>query len=431
MGMSIISPANITSARRRRWVSSCLRIVVALSLTLVSAAALCASPGSILEMELEGRLSAAEIDALTAELFNETPHPVAKHQVDIYWIRFETTDLDGTLVAVRAQIFVPIVKVPSLVPLYVFGPGSTGLVGPCRPSREHVAGIHWGLYRNHVLAHAAQGVIGVLPDYVGFEENSRIQPYFVALSEGRLLLDAIRAAQGFFRANPTRAVPSPKAFVAGYSQGGHAAFAAADLRLTYAPELQLGGVIGYGATTDIRALFLEFVVSAPLVVHVYSELYGRDQFNPRLILQNRWAAELALDVTTQCIGGIQAYYPWTPSELFTPSFLTALENDDLAAAYPSIHRIMELNSTGLSRHGVPALLLQGTEDIVVRVESQQQFVGRLCESGSRVKFVVYEGARHDTRQIAFNEVQRWMRDRIRSIIAPSDCAQSILPRTNP
>lgn len=425
MEMSITARAN-----RRRQLPSFLRVVIAVSVAL-AAPAIYAVPGSIVDVELEGRLTTPEIDTLVEQLFDEGTAPLAVHEVDVYWIRFETTDLDGGPVAVRAQIFIPIVDDPLLVPLYVFGPGSTGLVGPCRPSREHVAGIRWGLYRTHVLAHAGQGVVGVLPDYVGFEDGDRIQPYFVAVSEGRLLLDAVRAAQEFFRANPSRAVPSPRAFVAGYSQGGHAAFAAADLRLTYAPELQLGGVIGYGATTDMRALFLEFVVSAPLVVHVYSELYGPEQFNPRVILKERWAAELALDATTQCIGGIQSYYPWNPSELFTPSFLRALENDDLEAAYPSIHRIMEMNSTGLSGHDVPALLLQGTEDIVVRVDSQRRFVNRLCESGSRVRLVVFEGERHDTRQISFHVVQEWMRDRIRSIVAPSDCARAILPQEDP
>lgn len=387
---------------------------------LLLAPSVFAVPGDLLSITTEGRLSVAGVEELTDPLFDGSPD--ALYEVDVYWVSFETTDLDGSAAEVRAQLFVPVLDDPEILPLYVFGPGSTGLVNPCRPSREHIAGIRWGLYRAHVVSHVAQGAIGVLPDYVGFEDAARIQPYFVAVSEGRMMLDAVRAAQRFYRTNPTPAIPSPRAILAGYSQGGHAAFAAADLRATYAPELQLGGIIGYGATTDMRALFLEFVVSAPLVIHVYSQLYGTQQFNPRAILQDRWADSLSEDVTTQCIGGIQSYYPWDPAELYRPAFLRALRNDELERAYPRIHEVLRANSTGLTGHGVPALLLQGTEDIVVREASQARFARRLCGQGSRVLYRVFEGARHDTRQIGFNEVRDWMRERVRGIVAPANCA---------
>jgi acetyl esterase/lipase len=209
-------------------------------------------------------------------------------------------------------------------------------------------------------------------------------------------------------------------FVSGFSQGGHAIFAAADLERAYAPEVRLSGIIGYGPTTDLEALFREFPVAAPMAIYTYSRLYGTDRFDPKLMLQERWASSLANDVTRQCVGGMQQYYPWAARELFTPAFADALFAGELAGKYPEIHRILKENSAGLSRHRVPSLILQGTDDIVVRPASQEKFVRQLCKAGSAVRYVVYQG-RHDTRQVGYWEALEWMRALADGKAPPSDC----------
>jgi len=305
--------------------------------------------------------------------------------------------------------------------MYLFAPGSTWLINACRPSREHIAGIRWGLYRSHVLAFAGQGLLGLLPDYLGFGDPGRLQPYMSAVAEGRLVLDAIRAARRFLEQKGwSRPRGKPAVFVSGFSQGGHAIFAAADLQRAYAPEVRLAGIIGYGPTTDLEALFREFPVAAPMAIYTYSRMYGTERFDPGLILQARWAGSLAHDVTRQCVGGMQQYYPWSARELFTPAFADALFARELQDKYPEIHRILRENSTGLTRHRVPCLILQGTDDIVIRPASQTQFVRQLCKAGSPVKYVVYQG-RHDTRQVGYWEALDWMRALADGQAPPSDC----------
>jgi acetyl esterase/lipase len=210
-------------------------------------------------------------------------------------------------------------------------------------------------------------------------------------------------------------------FVAGFSQGGHAAFAAADLQRAYAPDVRLTGVIGYGPTTDLEALFREFPVVAPMVVYSYSLEYGPERFNPALILASRWVGSLEHDVTRQCVGGMQEYYPWTPREMFAPAFAAALLSRELATKYPEIHRILRENSAGLSRHRVPCLILQGTDDVVVFQASQEEFIRQLCRSGSPVRYILFRGRRHDTRQIGYFEALDWMRRLAAGQPAPSDC----------
>lgn len=367
-----------------------------------------AAPGRLIEVSHSETLAPSQIEGKVATLFEGHPAPQARYTVDAYLVRFQSLYPDDSAAVITAQLFVPRTAEQRQLPLYVFAPGTTGLVDACRPSREHIAGIHWGLYRSHLLAFAGKGTIGVLPDYTGFGDPDRIQPLFHARSEGRMMLDSVRAVHEFFAQHDAPVRPTAAAFLAGFSQGGHAAFAAADLRDEYAPEVSLAGIIGYGATTDMQVLFGEFPVVAPMVVHVFSEIYGAERFDPQQILQDRWLEQLDHHVTRQCIGAMQSYYPWSARDMFRPQFAEALLEGRLDDQFPEIHRILQRNSSGLSGHGIPALILQGTEDIVIAPESQQEFVTALQARGSDVRYLVYEGEPHDTRQVGFADVLEWM-----------------------
>jgi acetyl esterase/lipase len=386
------------------------RIGLLTCIVLLSAAALFGKPGGILSVSLVETLSPSRIDALMPELFTDVAPPQADYTVDCYIMRLESTYLDGKPTPVTVQVFVPRFTDREKRILYVFAPGSTGLRDACRPSREHIAGIHWGLYRTHVLSHVGQGAVGILPDYMGFgdPDPAHLQPYMSVEAEGRVMLDAIRAVRDFLSQRYSQNVSGTAVFVAGFSQGGHAAFAAADLRSRYAPGVRIDGIIGYGPSTDIEALFRTYPEVAPMAIYTFAWMYGRDRFDPSLILDPKWAATLEKDVTRQCVGGMQSYYPGTARALFRAEFAESLLNRTLRERYPEIERIMRENSPGLSGHRIPALILQGTDDIVVAVKSQEAFVRALCRTGCPVKYSLYKGRRHDTRQIGFPEARAWM-----------------------
>ncbi len=375
---------------------------------VTAAGVLHSEPGKIIDVKRVETLAPADIDRIVSELFKDVTAPRARYTVDSYLLRFESTWPDGSTTPITTQVFIPRYMERGNRPMYVFAPGTTGLINACRPSREHIAGIHWGLYRSHVLAHVGQGAIGVLPDYMGFGDPAHLQLYCIAVAEGRMMLDAIRAIRIFLKQSGGAMVSGTAVFVAGFSCGGHAAFGAADLRSTYAPDVRIAGIIGYGPSTDMQALFREFPVVVPMVVYTYSLIYGHYCFDPGRILLPRWAKSLSKDVTRQCVGGMQKYYPWSPRELFRSDFADALLGDRLAEAYPEIHRILRENSTGLSEHRIPALILQGTDDIVVSVKSQEAFVRELRRTKCDVQYILYKGSRHDTRQIGFGDARRWM-----------------------
>lgn len=366
--------------------------------------------GSVVSVTHEESYSAREINTSSARLFTSGGAPNAVFDVDVYALRYESTGLDQEPTPVFAHIFVPRYARQTTRPLYVFGAGTTGLTDGCRTSREAEAGVNWGLYRNHLLAVAGQGVIGVLPDYMYFGVREHLQPYFVPEAEGRVLLDAVRATHAFFENASLTVRPARGAVFAGFSQGGHAIFAAADIAREYAPEVRISGLIGYGPTTNIEQLFREFSVVAAPLIYTYAEIYGKERFDPAVMLQDRWLENLNVDVRRLCILGLQNYYPWGPEGVFRRPFLTALRNRQLQTAFPEIHAILAENSTGLSGHGIPVLILQGGNDVVVNLQDQAEFAQNLRDRGSAVDYIVYPGNRHDTRQIGFSDALNWMLD---------------------
>lgn len=367
--------------------------------------------GRVAEWSMERTMTAAEIDAFIEPLFDGYTAPRARMAVDIYELFVVTRYPNGRPTRTRVQLFVP--QSSAAVPtdprgVYVFLPGSTGLIGPCRASREHVAGIRWGLYRAHTLAFAGQGFIGILPDYMGYEDPALIQPYFHAASEARVVFDTLHAVDGWIRDRLPRGLVPLTRVAGGFSQGGHAAFAAADRNEELGGDLYLHGVFGYGPTTEIEPMFLAYPSLAPMVIQSFATVYGPTRFDPFRIVREPYASELEYDTTRQCVGAMQRYYPGTARAFFRADFLDSLVKGTLEQTHPSIARILQGNRTGLSGHGVPALILQGTNDVVVYRETQDEFVARLRQLGSDVDYRVYEDARHDTRQVAFFDVVGWI-----------------------
>ncbi|TVR74319.1 MAG: hypothetical protein EA427_01160 [Spirochaetaceae bacterium] len=356
-------------------------------------------------------MSPGEVDSFIAPLFEDETVPRAEYSVTIRELVVSSRYPDGTPTDVRVQLFLPDMPAGDVRGVYLFAPGSTGLIGPCRASREHVAGIRWGLYRAHVLAFAGQGLIGILPDYIGFEDAHQVQPYFHAESEARIIFDSIHHIHKVLEAGgehfPLGLAPYTRV-AGGFSQGGHAVFAAADHNRFFGGEMPLHGVIGYGATTEIPPLFLTFPPLAPMILEAYRTIYGEERFDPRKILRTEWAETLTYDTTRQCVGGIQNYYPGDPALLFRESFLTSLRAGTLDRTHPSIAAIFHENATGLTRHGVPALILQGSDDIVVFPATQKEFVRELRARGNPVDYRLYENTRHDTRQRSFVDVLEWI-----------------------
>ena len=165
-----------------------------------------------------------------------------------YRIVYTSTNLSGVLLPVSGVIIIPGGPAPpDGRPIVAWAHPTTGIVSRCAPSLARVffASIQ-GLH-----AMLAQGYIVAATDYPGLG-TPEVHPYLVGVSEGRAVLDSVRAA---------RQIPGADAnavfAVWGHSQGGHAALYAGLLAKQYAPELQLAGVAVAAPATDLATLMTD------------------------------------------------------------------------------------------------------------------------------------------------------------------------------
>lgn len=370
-------------------------------------------PGEIVSVMTGKVYSLEEAEEAVIPFIEEYRIEPLTHGVRTYRIRFVSTDFDGTPAVINAQLFIPDSAEAADFPLYVFASGTTGLSDACAPSFEVPEKRRWGWYKQNMIAYGGSGFIAIFPDYLGFNDPDRTQRYFSKEAEGHVMLDSIRAVQNLFGTeefSSLQAGLSGKTFTAGYSQGGHAAFAAADLLTSYAPELDLTGVIGYASTNNIAALFREGVCYGAEIIYSYMEMYGHDKLDPADYLQERFIPTFEEDASTMCVDVFQYYFGYDSKKLFSEPFYNSLYGDTLAEDYPVLYEMMEKNNTGLSGHGIPSFVVQGGTDFIITTASADIFVDELKAQGSEVKYEVYDGVSHRyTRMAGFADSIDWMK----------------------
>jgi alpha-beta hydrolase superfamily lysophospholipase len=399
---------------RRRW----LRAALTAAIALASLAA--AEPGRIVELDFRGTFSAGAVRDQTAGRFRNDgvePLPV-RSAVASYIMRFETRDARGEPATALAHLFVPEQPVDAGAVL-AFAPGSNGLVDACAPSRGYVQGGGLDTYGAYGLAYAGQGLPTVVPNYIGFFDPDRLQPYFVADAEAHVVLDALRAASKALEELDPALAPS-HAFAAGFSQGGHVVFAAADRAASYAPDVPLAGVLGFGPSGEVEVVMRAFPYVAPWILVAYADVYD-GAIEPAALLREPYASRLMSDVQRLCIAGVQAEYPGDPAALLVPELAASLRAGTLHETHPQLFELVDANRTGVVEHGLPVIILQGVDDPVAPLEDQHRFVRRLCALGSPVRYPNYLRTRHETRYLGFEEALSWIRARVSGETPPSDC----------
>jgi pimeloyl-ACP methyl ester carboxylesterase len=213
--------------------------------------------------------------------------------------------------------------------------------------------------------------------------------------------------------------------IAGYSSGGHAAFAAKDFAASYAPELPFKGVIGHGPTTNLETLLKEDAVFSPYIVQAYRDFYGPEVVDPADVFQDRWVANFENDVMSRCVDDLFRYYSPSARRMYRPEFLEALFAGSLQARVPAFRAALEANASGLSPDGVeiPVLILQGTADQVVTPPSQLEFAAKLCQLGNPVTYFSYPAVSHpNIRRVSFRDTINWITSVANGDLPESSCA---------
>jgi dienelactone hydrolase len=327
------------------------------------------------------------------------PLPAGKHG-DLIWSRttsnplsaaarttlvlYRSTAVDGQPIAVSGTVSIPRGKAPAGGwPVISWAHGTTGIADRCAPSRSPndpftsyvVPQLNTWLRKGYAIART---------DYPGLGTPG-IHPYLIGHSEGRGVIDIVRAAR---KLNPS---VGKSWIAAGHSQGGHAVlFAAAD-GPKWAPELRLRGVAAFAPASHlgtqaraIGALTAPSGLSAIAALIFEGATTASADVKPDALLSDR-ALPLLPQVDTKCntqLGASDSFGGLAPSELLRPGADTSALLTVLDAQNPDL------------KIRVPTLLLQGLADSTVFSFFTDDLDKELKAKGDKVDYRTYPGVSH-------------------------------------
>ncbi len=366
--------------------------------------------GGVLGIDSTQVFTAAQAAAVAHQNYGAVTPPVTTGITKITF-RYRSRDADGTPLTIYGRAYIPAVPKGKL-PIFAFAPGTTGIGDQCAASLEQPQKVSWGNYDSHMITYASQGYVGVTTDYEGMRDNSRIHHYMVGELEGRALLDAVIAVSRLPQAHAqadTRSV-----FLAGYSQGGHAAFWADKIAADYAPQLGISGVVGFGSVMSVAETLGDVVYGAninwfgPYVLTSYEDYYKHD-YPLDKILQPVWIPNLKADVTAHCIDTDIAHWGRDPQKVYQPAFLSAFTGGTLSSYVPSFALDLDRNLTGDQATTSAKRINQGKLDNVVLPRQQEAILPIMCaKSLGPVQYALYPATHYNTMVKSLGDTLAWM-----------------------
>jgi fermentation-respiration switch protein FrsA (DUF1100 family) len=214
---------------------------------------------------------------------------------------YSSTSTAGKAVPVSGIVSVPKGKAPKGGwPVVSWAHGTTGIADACAPS---IVGMPATYDQPLMLKWLKAGYAVVRTDYEGLGTPGA-HPYLVGVSEGRSVLDMVRAARSLNKDIGRSLV------IAGHSQGGHAALWAASLSKKWTPELKLKGTLAFAPASNIgeQGALLR-TLSTPSGISGLAAMIvrGADIANPALGIPNLLsdqAKALYPQIDTKCLGDL-------------------------------------------------------------------------------------------------------------------------------
>ncbi len=358
---------------------------------------------------------AGETPRAPGEVIRHEPIEGAPAGAQAYRVLYSSTGLDGTPIAVSGIVVIPAGSAPTRGwDVVAWAHPTTGVDPRCAPSLRakplaRIEGLEPLIKRGYVVT---------ATDYPGLG-TSEPHPYLVGVSEGRAVLDLVRAA----RKLPGERIGSRFA-VWGHSQGGQAALFAGELAAPYAPELALVGVGAAAPATDLAVLLDDDIKSTAgrvlvsYAVWSWSRVYGASIDS----LVKPSAIKVVDEVAEGCIETIgEVYHVAIDAAPLRKHFLYA----DPDSVQPW-HGYLELNRPGRSRTAAPFFIVQGMQDAIVRPAVTVAFAAHLCRRGETVHFLELPDVRHmGAGEKAAGPMVAWLLDRFSGNPAPSDCERLV------
>ena len=331
-----------------------------------------------------------------------------------YRILYRSEGLHGEPIAVSGVVIIPAGPAPAGGrPIVAWAHPTTGVEPQCAPSLAQV------LFRSiqGLRDMLARGYVVTATDYPGLGTPGP-HPYLVGASEGRAVLDSVRAVRGM------PGVGGGDRFaVWGHSQGGQAALFAGILAPSYAPELHVVGVAAAAPATELGPLMQADLGTGggnnltAMTLWSWSRVYDA----PMATVVTPQALPVVDRLASLCIERwFDMFSRRGPTRALEQSFLRV---HDLAEE-PPFRSLLAENTPGRLPPDIPIFLAQGTADKLVIPSITRDYAAKLCAAGSRVAFDWLPGVGHGfAGRDAANAAVAWIAARFAGEPAPSSCGE--------
>ena len=352
-------------------------------------------------------------------------------------IMYSSTDAAGQRVAVTGTVLSPTAPWtgPGERPLVTYAVGTIGQGDQCAPSILFTQGLE---YEEAFLpSMLAKGVTVVVTDYIGLGTDG-VHTYVNRVDEGNAVLDAARAAKQLGAKTP--AVPGVDVAadgpvgIYGYSQGGGAAGAAAELAASHAPELKIAGSVVGAPPADLAAItrsadgnLLGFAVGYAIngLVERYPQLAA-----PVDALLNQRGRDLLATLKNECALTSIVLHPFVRTRDLTVS---GQPISDLVKVEP-FQSIVAAQRVGTLTPNAPVRIFGNTTDDIIAPPQVRQLAHDWCDKGATVDYApvdlpaVFPGSSlpHGLGLIGSPAAQQWLYDRFVGA-GPSENTCSTLP----
>lgn len=297
-------------------------------------------------------------------------------------VLYASTDPEGRTIAVSGLVIAPADETAGPHPVLAWAHGTTGIARPCAPSLSDapLKGIP------DMTGPLEAGWVLALTDYPGLGTASP-HPYLVGESEGRAVLDSVRAAHRL----DTGVDLADRYAVWGHSQGGHAALFAGQLARGYLPERELVGVAALAPATHLQENLAAIEgtqignVLAALAVESWTEYY-RDIPDDTLTPGARRPADRLAE---SCLN--------QPSRFRLLVDAVALPRRTVAidpTTDPTWVRRLDQNSPGPSGIEVPVFVGQGLSDELIIPRVTEAWTTDRCRADAPTVWRTYRGVDH-------------------------------------
>ncbi|BCN52837.1 lipase family protein [Prescottella equi] len=321
-----------------------------------------------------------------------------------------TSGIDGRGTEVSGTVFVPPGRAPAGGwPVVTVGHPTTGLLDDCAPSRHGNLLGSAGLVRDLL----ARGYVVAVTDYEGLGTDGP-HPYLEPITAGYNLIDAVRAARTLVPDASTRWA------AIGVSQGGQAAWAAAERAGRYGDGLEFVGAASLSPPADLSPIVSDGPpnLDVPQQIFLPMLLDGLAVSHPDLDASAYIRGPLAdnRDVIRSCTGALASRKLSVALNL-TPADTLPRSDEDVAR----MREWLTADALPQQQASGPLLVVVAGRDNLIRPDWTTAAVGRACGQGDVVELRYRPDDVHADAKALPGAVE-WISDRFAGVSASSTCA---------